>query len=108
MPFQQLPQELKAIKENLQLSVEAFAHYKSIWHTAIPENIKFYQEGFTEAIVDKFLAVASSLDTVIMSRTPGGPATGLIEEGYDLKSFFVKAKSCNWGPMSGFLCKEGC
>jgi hypothetical protein len=26
-------------------------------------------------------------------------------EGYDLKVFHIKAKSCNWGPMAGFICQ---
>jgi len=40
---------------------------------------------------------------MIASRAVGKYATGLILEGYASKGFHNKAKSCNWGPMAGFV-----
>jgi len=30
----------------------------------------------------------------------------LLDEGYDGKCFHIKGKSCNWGPMAGFVCLD--
>jgi hypothetical protein len=62
-------------------------------------------EGFPPEMAKSFLETADKLDCVILSRTPGGAATQLITEGYDLKGYEIKSKSCNWGPMAGFLCR---
>ena len=63
------------------------------------------KQGFPLKIVNAFLETADNLDCIVMSRTPEGPTTTLIDDGYDLKGFEIKSKSCNWGPMAGFLCK---
>lgn len=57
-----------------------------------------HQQGFQD--------VANSQNCIIMSRAVGGACTQLIEEGYSSKGFHVKAKSCNWGPMSGFVLED--
>ncbi len=33
-------------------------------------------------------------------------AQGLIMEGYAMKGFRIDTKSCNWGPMAGFVCVD--
>ena len=43
---------------------------------------------------------------MIASRSVGKFATGLIMESYASKGFHVKTKSCNWGPMAGFVCSD--
>lgn len=50
-----------------------------------------------------FQAVANSTRCMISSRAVGKYATGLILESYASKGFHNKAKSCNWGPMAGFV-----
>jgi hypothetical protein len=50
-----------------------------------------------------FQRVANATDCVISSRSVGKFATGLLLEDYASKGFHVKAKSCNWGPMAGFV-----
>lgn len=50
-----------------------------------------------------FQEVADRTGNVIASRAVGIYATGLILEGYASKGFHNKAKSCNWGPMAGFV-----
>lgn len=50
-----------------------------------------------------FQKVANDWQSVIISRAVGPACTGLIKAGYASKAFHVKAKSCNWGPMAGFL-----
>jgi hypothetical protein len=53
-----------------------------------------------------FQRVANNSDCVISSRSVGKYATGLILENYASKGFHVKAKSCNWGPMAGFVLSD--
>ena len=50
-----------------------------------------------------FQNIADFNSTIIASRSVGKWATGLIRESYASKGFHVKAKSCNWGPMAGFV-----
>ena len=52
---------------------------------------------------DAFQEVANTTGWVISSRAVGKYATGLILESYASKGFHNKAKSCNWGPMAGFV-----
>lgn len=59
--------------------------------------------GIPERHADAFQEVADATGTVISSRAVGKFATGLILEGYASKGFHNKAKSCNWGPMAGFV-----
>lgn len=63
------------------------------------------QEGFTDYMIYSFLESAREFKTTISSRLPGKVGLDLIETGYDLKGYQIKAKSCNWGPMAGFICK---
>jgi hypothetical protein len=50
-----------------------------------------------------FQSVADQKGCMISSRAVGRYATDLILEGYASKGFHNKAKSCNWGPMAGFV-----
>ncbi|MFC0204543.1 anthrax toxin-like adenylyl cyclase domain-containing protein [Novosphingobium soli] len=50
-----------------------------------------------------FQSVADRTGNIIASRAVGIYATGLILENYASKGFHNKAKSCNWGPMAGFV-----
>lgn len=59
--------------------------------------------GMPKCHGNKFSDAATQHNTIIMSRAPGIYATQLIEEGYASKGFHNKAKSCNWGPMAGFV-----
>lgn len=53
-----------------------------------------------------FQGVANTLECMIASRSVGRYATGLILENYASKGFHVKTKSCNWGPMAGFVLSD--
>jgi Anthrax toxin LF subunit len=92
-----------------------FQPYNPSWIDSTPEQYglpplpqKTLQEleafGFPQAISRAFIETAETLQCVVMSRAPGGGCTDLIQDRYDLKSFMIKAKSCDWGPMSGFVC----
>jgi hypothetical protein len=59
--------------------------------------------GITINHAGAFQEVATNQGWVIASRAVGKYATGLIEENYSTKGFHNKAKSCNWGPMAGFV-----
>jgi hypothetical protein len=50
-----------------------------------------------------FQYVANQTRCVISSRAVGIYATGLLRESYATKGFHNKAKSCDWGPMAGFV-----
>jgi hypothetical protein len=50
--------------------------------------------------------VADRVNCIILFREPGAMAQGLIDEGYCMKGFRIDTKSCNWGPMSGFVCAD--
>jgi hypothetical protein len=62
--------------------------------------------GFPLAHGAIFQQVADQLDVVISSREIGRSCTGLVEEGYAMKGFRIDTKSCNWGPMMGFVCMD--
>ena len=62
--------------------------------------------GFPQSHTEAFLTIAQNTQSVISSRTPGEVCEMLLRQGYDAKSFFIKSKSCNWGPMAGFLCLD--
>src|SRR5687767_8456368 len=53
-----------------------------------------------------FQQVANDSRCMIASRSVGKYATTLILEGYASKGFHVKAKSCDWGPMAGFVLSD--
>ena len=63
------------------------------------------KEGFPRKVSEAFQKAADELNCVIWSRVPGKACTTLIDEGYNLKPFYVHGKSCNWGPMAGFVCQ---
>jgi hypothetical protein len=60
--------------------------------------------GMPRAHAPAFKQVARAQQCVISSRELGKVGTGLVEEGYDSKGFRVKSKTCNFGPMAGFVC----
>ena len=62
------------------------------------------EAGMPKEYARVFSEMADKTNTIIISRASGIYAEGLIEEGYASKGFHNKAKSCNWGPMAGFVC----
>lgn len=62
--------------------------------------------GTLNAHSDVFQAIANESKCVISSRAVGKYATGLLRDGYATKGFHNKAKSCNWGPMAGFVLSD--
>jgi len=62
--------------------------------------------GIPELHAEAFQEVANQTRCMISSRAVGKYATGLILEGYSSKGFHNKAKSCNWGPMAGFVLND--
>jgi hypothetical protein len=70
-----------------------------------PEIAELNGQGFPDYMIDAFMKASKQTKTVVSSRLPGDAGLDLIEEVYDLKGFHIKAKSCNWGPMAGFICK---
>jgi hypothetical protein len=68
-----------------------------------PDGLK--QFGVPIDVAHAFVQTADAIDAVVLTRLPGPAATELIDDGHDLKSFFVHAKSCDWGPVAGFVCQ---
>lgn len=50
-----------------------------------------------------FTQVANSENAVIASRALNLLSEGLLQEGHASKGFYIKSKSCDWGPMAGLL-----
>jgi hypothetical protein len=53
-----------------------------------------------------FMQIARQEKCVISSRQLGRVCTGLMRGGYDTKGFRMKSKSCDFGPMAGFICVD--
>jgi hypothetical protein len=53
-----------------------------------------------------FMTVAASQRCVILSRCVGPTCLQLLEQGYDTKGFRIHGKSCDWGPMAGFVVRD--
>lgn len=66
---------------------------------------RLVEEGFPTKVSKAFQKTADEMNCVVWSRVPGKACTTLIDEGYNLKPFYVHGKSCNWGPMAGFVCQ---
>src|SRR5262245_43653561 len=59
--------------------------------------------GFPKGHVEAFKGVACRNKSVISSRELNPLCTDLVLEGYAAKGFHIKAKTCDWGPMAGFV-----
>lgn len=73
---------------------------------AIPLWKTLGREGIPLTHAQAFAEIAVTQKCAILTRTPGGVGKVLLREGYDGKGFNIKAKSCNWGPMAGFVCLD--
>lgn len=62
--------------------------------------------GMPEMHKNAFLNVARSQKCVIVVRATGPTCHGLLEEGYDTKGYRIHGKSCDWGPMAGFVMRD--
>lgn len=62
--------------------------------------------GMVPSHAEAFMRIARQQGCVISSRALGQVCRGLAEEGYDSKGFRIKAKTCNFGPMAGFVCRN--
>lgn len=62
--------------------------------------------GFPASHIRVIQQVANRLKTMVSFRSAGEHATGLIEEHYGMKGFRIDTKSCDWGPMCGFVCMD--
>jgi hypothetical protein len=59
--------------------------------------------GFPSVHVEAFQRVACKNKMIISSRELNPLCTDLVLEGYAAKGFHIKAKTCDWGPMAGFV-----
>src|SRR5580693_9311219 len=75
--------------------------------------MRFNDQGFLTGTIgmpvahkQAFLDVAADQRCVIMVRATGPTCHGLLEEGYDTKGYRIHGKSCDWGPMAGFVMRD--
>jgi hypothetical protein len=75
--------------------------------------MRYNDAGFLEHTIgmpaghaDAFLNVARSQKCTILVRATGPTCHGLLEEGYDTKGYRIHGKSCDWGPMAGFVMRD--
>jgi hypothetical protein len=76
---------------------------------AIKYNDPAYLEdtiGMPQSHKQAFLMVANQEKCVIMVRATGPTCHGLLDEGYDTKGYRIHGKSCDWGPMAGFVMRD--
>jgi len=59
--------------------------------------------GFPLKDIEAFKCVARRNRMVISSRELNPLCTDLMLDGYASKGFHIKAKTCDWGPMAGFV-----
>lgn len=64
--------------------------------------------GFHPRHVESFKQVSIESRMVIASRELNPLCTDLMMEGYAAKGFHIKAKTCDWGPMAGFVALDPC
>lgn len=62
--------------------------------------------GFPKEHVGAFGKVAADLKLVVSSRELNPMCTDLVLESYAAKGFHIKAKTCEWGPMAGFVLED--
>jgi hypothetical protein len=62
--------------------------------------------GMPDSHAEIFLRVARDEECVIICRATGPTCHGLLEEGYDTKGYRIHGKSCDWGPMAGFVMRD--
>jgi hypothetical protein len=75
--------------------------------------MRFNDAGFLEGTIgmpvahmEAFLNVARSQKCAILVRATGPTCHGLLDEGYDTKGYRIHGKSCDWGPMAGFVMRD--
>nr|WP_315392900.1 anthrax toxin-like adenylyl cyclase domain-containing protein [uncultured Duganella sp.] len=75
--------------------------------------MNFNDMGFLEHVIgmpywhkDAFIKVAREQQVVIIVRATGPTCHGLLDEGYDTKGYRIHGKSCDWGPMAGFVLRD--
>jgi hypothetical protein len=59
--------------------------------------------GFPTVHIEAFKRVAARNKMVVSSRELNPLCTDLVLENYAAKGFHIKAKTCDWGPMAGFV-----
>ncbi|ARP82148.1 hypothetical protein CAL12_15895 [Bordetella genomosp. 8] len=59
--------------------------------------------GFPAVHIEAFKEVSRANRMVISSRGLNPLCTDLLLEGYAAKGYHIKAKTCDWGPMAGFV-----
>src|SRR6056300_52082 len=59
--------------------------------------------GFSEKDISAFKTFCVKKKVALISRGLNPLCTNLLWEGYAAKGFHIKAKTCDWGPMAGFI-----
>ena len=62
--------------------------------------------GMPTAHKDAFLITSAMQRCVILVRATGPTCHGPLTEGYDTKGYRIHGKSCDWGPMAGFVLRD--
>ncbi|MDB5246109.1 MAG: hypothetical protein JWQ40_503 [Segetibacter sp.] len=62
--------------------------------------------GMPTSHKNAFLNVALSQGCIILVRATGPTCLTLLAEGYDTKGYRIHGKSCDWGPMAGFVMRD--
>lgn len=66
----------------------------------------FRETGMPGRHANAVQEVADRTGHAVLFRAVGQHSTRLLEEGYAAKGFRIDTKSCDWGPMRGFVCVD--
>lgn len=73
-----------------------------IWKVPGPTGPILERAGMHPAHGLAIQSVANDFERIVISRCATPAGIQLLEEGYASKGFGIKAKSCDWGPFTGF------
>lgn len=76
-----------------------------MWRTNDPVFLE-HTIGMPMPHMQAFLTVAVQEKCMISVRATGPTCHGLLAEGYDTKGYRIHGKSCDWGPMAGFVLRD--
>jgi Anthrax toxin LF subunit len=73
-----------------------------IWKVPGPAGALLERAGIHPSHGLAIQSVANDLERIVISRCATPAGIQLLDEGYSSKGFGIKAKSCDWGPFTGF------
>ncbi|MBA3593813.1 MAG: CyaA/EF/ExoY family adenylyl cyclase toxin [Pseudomonadota bacterium] len=77
-----------------------------VWKIPGPTGAILERAGFHPSHGLAIQSVANDFERIVISRCATPAGIQLLDEGYSSKGFGIKAKSCDWGPFTGFAMSD--